>query len=1083
MKLLNLRFKNLNSLYGQWNIDFTAQEFQSHSIFALTGPTGAGKSTILDAVCLALYGETPRLGRITKSQNEIMSRKTGECSAEVIFETKSGRFRCSWEQHRAHKKIYGNLTEPSHEIADAESNKLLASQKRKVLAAVIEKTGMDFDQFTRSILLAQGSFDTFLKAPLEEKSMILEQITGTEIYTDISLAVHLKYKEENDKYRRIQEWIDRVNLLPDEDVNEVEKNLASVRMEEQSLTGLLEKNDKATAWKSMLLKLEVECRNLEKEKGLLEDEVNQFLPQRIVLNRALKAVNFDAEYAILKNLLTQLEADRQAILAIQEKQPQQNAEFQKVHQVLMQAELSVLNSKKDYEKVRPVIQMVRLLDQQLSDKKKDLADILKGYEKTALTIEHNREKQSEQQALLLKLLSQLDQNVAYQNEHACDEWLISGLEGLKERFKNVALQNEKIDELENLLTSLRSGWSGYKAKLKALQRQKDACSLKVKNLQIHRVQMQKYLEKLLAGELLREIKTRLKTLQEKQILMAKIAGLEEMRAQLEDGKVCPLCGSKAHPFSHENVPAPNALDQEIQDVSERIHTIESTEKERNDAENLMKELQAKLLKIELEEKLMLSEQENAVKRGDQCKEDIKILEKDLDTMKMEALLLLQPLGIQSISSDLQAILRTLESRLLKWKQNLKNKVDWDHKIIEQQNLLKQTDAEIRMQLDALKKIEQNKNTAQKDLEGFLKKRSELFGDKNPDQEEKQCLKKMNHSENMQKLARDKYHEMKNLLERCAAELDSLQKKNNENTLDYEEKHPLFLARISAEGFAYEKDYRQASMPSKERNVLAEKARQLDERLLSLNTRLFERQERIINEKKLALTELSLDELKAEEEKLKLHLSELRKNISELTVKLLQNNQAKEQLKKELVKKNAQQNELERWKKLHELIGSSDGKKFRNFAQGLTFERMVSHANQQLRKMTDRYVLLRDLSNELELNVMDTWQAGEIRSTKNLSGGESFLVSLALALGLSKMSSRKVQVDSLFLDEGFGTLDEESLDTALNTLAELQEDGKLIGVISHVQALKDRIPVQIEVNRVSGGKSIISGPGCKSMADS
>ena len=160
-----------------------------------------------------------------------------------------------------------------------------------------------------------------------------------------------------------------------------------------------------------------------------------------------------------------------------------------------------------------------------------------------------------------------------------------------------------------------------------------------------------------------------------------------------------------------------------------------------------------------------------------------------------------------------------------------------------------------------------------------------------------------------------------------------------------------------------------------------------------------------------------------------------------------------------------------------MIGSTDGKKYRNFAQGLTFEMMIGHANRQLQKMTDRYLLARDDSQPLELNVVDNYQAGEIRSTKNLSGRESFIVSLSLALGLSHMASKNVRVDSLFLDEGFGTLDEEALDTALETLAGLQQDGKLIGVISHVPALKERISTQIQVTPQTGGRSQISGPGC------
>lgn len=163
-----------------------------------------------------------------------------------------------------------------------------------------------------------------------------------------------------------------------------------------------------------------------------------------------------------------------------------------------------------------------------------------------------------------------------------------------------------------------------------------------------------------------------------------------------------------------------------------------------------------------------------------------------------------------------------------------------------------------------------------------------------------------------------------------------------------------------------------------------------------------------------------------------------------------------------------------------MIGSADGKKFRTFAQGLTFQIMVSNANIQLEKMSDRYLLTRDEGSPLELNVIDNYQGGEVRSTKNLSGGEGFIISLALALGLSNMASQNMSVDSLFLDEGFGTLDEDSLDIALDTLTNLQSEGKLIGVISHVQSLKERILTQIKVEKVSGGHSQLSGPGCRQL---
>jgi len=126
-------------------------------------------------------------------------------------------------------------------------------------------------------------------------------------------------------------------------------------------------------------------------------------------------------------------------------------------------------------------------------------------------------------------------------------------------------------------------------------------------------------------------------------------------------------------------------------------------------------------------------------------------------------------------------------------------------------------------------------------------------------------------------------------------------------------------------------------------------------------------------------------------------------------------------------------------------------------------------------MTDRYILRPDPNIPLDLAVIDTWQAGETRSTKNLSGGESFIVSLALALGLSGMASKKVRVDSLFLDEGFGTLDDEALETALIALSGLHQQGKLIGIISHVPAIKERISTRIIVERRSNARSVIRNP--------
>ncbi|MBE0584499.1 MAG: hypothetical protein IH612_12175, partial [Desulfofustis sp.] len=293
-----------------------------------------------------------------------------------------------------------------------------------------------------------------------------------------------------------------------------------------------------------------------------------------------------------------------------------------------------------------------------------------------------------------------------------------------------------------------------------------------------------------------------------------------------------------------------------------------------------------------------------------------------------------------------------------------------------------------------------------------------------------------------------------------------------------EQEAAFRDRLSGAGFADERGFNEDCLPEKQRLALSRQAQELADEKTKLMTRQRDTMHQLEHERGKQLSDQPREEISRRQAEAAAAQKTLQQEIGGLRQQLAENERLKETQRQRLLIAAAQQREWERWDQLHELIGSADGKKYRNFAQGLTFELMVGHANRQLQKMSDRYLLVRDRDHPLELSVIDNYQAGEIRSTKNLSGGESFLVSLSLALGLSQMASDKVRVDSLFLDEGFGTLDDEVLDMALETLAGLQQDGKLIGVISHVPALKERIAARIEVVPQTGGRSRIVGPGCR-----
>ena len=264
----------------------------------------------------------------------------------------------------------------------------------------------------------------------------------------------------------------------------------------------------------------------------------------------------------------------------------------------------------------------------------------------------------------------------------------------------------------------------------------------------------------------------------------------------------------------------------------------------------------------------------------------------------------------------------------------------------------------------------------------------------------------------------------------------------------------FAIRLRQSAFADEAAFMAANLAEQERKQLAQQAQQLADEKIALNTKQQDKTVALEAERLKHMTDQPQNFHEQTLAQLVTRQQALQQEIGGIQQKLKDNERIRQKQQEQLQTINAQKRECARWDLLHELIGSADGKKYRNFAQGLTFEVMIRHANRQVQKMSDRYFLI--------------------------SGGESFIISLALALGLSHMVSHNIQVDSLFLDEGFGTLDEEALDTALETRASLQQQGKLPGIISHVAALQERISTRIQVIPQSGGRSRLSGPGCSHL---
>jgi exonuclease SbcC len=1081
MKIISLRFKNLNSLYGEWAIDFTHPEYTGSGIFALTGPTGAGKSTILDAVCLALYGATPRLGKITAGGNEIMSRQTGECYAEVVFESRDKLFRSFWGQHRARKKPDGNLIAARHEISDVRTGRPIETQKSRVGQVIEEKTGMDFDRFTRSILLAQGGFDTFLKADMEQKSRILEQITGTGIYSEISRRVHERLRDEKDKLKLLEAQTAGIEVLTPEEESQVQQDLAQKHKQETDMAARTVELQKAVAWLTGIQNLEKELQDLSEETKRLHADMVEFKPLRDRLNRALTAAGLEGAFAALSAVRKQQAADQTQLKALEQEMPKRETCFHNKEADLKAAAHATVQAKEHLKQAAPLIQKIRLLDQALAEKKQALLKDRERCNTETAAIDSDRHRLKQKQEKQVQAVAALKKVDVFFETHVRDEWLVEGFAGIKEQLDFLNALKKEIDRIT----------ADEKKAGAALQKAVEILAQCTKHSRDHRQklaraagrveQAKKQLSDLLGDRLLREYRAEKDTLLREMALLKTIVQLEEYRHRLQDGAPCPLCGAREHPFAKGNVPVPDHTEKKISALSRLIHQAEDQEALIKKLDTAESQVRRTLAEKDKQEAAQTHEKTMAQKHLADVTQRLRMARESFEQLKQKVSARLRPLGVEEIpDSDVPLLLTSLEQRRNQWQKQVQAKAQCEKHLGELDSDIKRLAAVIDTRTRGLAEKQAALAVAETARKAQRKTRRELFEDKDPEEEENRLNQTVADAEAVEKKAAGQRDEARHQWQSTVTQMATLKGRIQQSATELKSMEPNFQKKHLAAGFSNEEQFLKARLPENEKERLQKKAKALDDRQTDLAARQKDREQRLAAEKARQVNDHTMEQLEPAVRDHEHALKQLQDEVAGLRHRLKQNRVARERIKETQTRIQAQQNECRRWEKLHGLIGSADGKKYRNFAQGLTFELMVSHANRQLEKMTDRYLLIRDEDHPLELNVVDNYQAGEIRSVRNLSGGESFIVSLTLALGLSRMASRKVRVDSLFLDEGFGTLDEEVLETALETLSGLHQDGKLIGIISHVSALKERISTRISVTPVSGGKSRLSGPGCRKI---
>jgi len=1241
MRILTLRLKNLNALKGEWKIDFTQSPFIDNGLFAITGPTGAGKTTLLDAICLALYHQTPRLGPISTSNNDIMTRGTAECLAEVEFDIKGKAYRAFWSMRRARGKVDGNLQSADVELAEVESGKVLATQVRPKSEEIEKLTGLNFARFTKSMMLSQGDFAAFLNANEADRAELLEELTGTEIYGQISQTVHQQFSDAKQKKKEFAIKLEGVTLLSDEQITQLEEEQAQTKSQVAAFNQTLVELQKQQQWQQAFNANELTIKEASEAQQSANNAINEAKQQLDLLAQSEPAEKLrlpflqrnglqqdvtrykerlEEKAAQLPDLKTQkaqlsLEVtNAEQALALTKQQSSElekriNEQVVPLDNQIAQLTTEQQKANENAARLKQSINTLTLKRTEIENASADnktklgeletylrehhslsgMAEFISGWSETARHIEHDQ-KQLETLTQSVKndrqALSSLDDAIAKTNE---------SLSTLTQTFDDKNGQVAKCEKaLQAALSDKPSDTNSANATSKAsLQQERDTKLHHWDNvLQIGHIQQQYLaleqdkvslnaqkddLAKQLAQQqsdrqaLVDAYKQTRSNLKDIEAIIALDAEVAHLRAQLKSGEPCPVCGANEHTTSSVVIDVPetiqkrDSLKQQLDDIEQQgarakesvtqsEFTLAQVNKQLEQAsgqrDTLLEKWQqiSSVLSADIPsfEKVDINTSQSVAQFTQQFKtrlDDISAQLTRLDECEQALNAALQAKNeaqqlLQAKQSELAVSLQqreTFEKQFNERNVELENKTKrvndgilalsetmtahgadihnlsidgiatWLNEKAEALKAYKhnhQLHAKLKDELQGVSStllvVNRDIESAENQLKGVCEELVQL--DKSlkalrdsrttvfPEGDIAETRNKANAAQEMAERnvneCKSRLQQTDTILSRLEAEIAQLNEQMREKEQALTEATEHFSRQLASSPFDDEQAFSNALLDEDTRNTLLELQKRLAQQKQQADLKLenaLATQQSLKAHANAAQWQSELEEHGAQWLDTKItqqaqQRDTLLSSLGQIEQQLSANNQARErqqQLVDEMAAFEAYYDDITY---LHSLIGSASGDKFRRFAQGLTLDNLVQLANQQLDKLHGRYQLIRKENEGLGLSVLDTWQGDVVRDTKTLSGGESFLVSLALALALSDLVSHKTSIDSLFLDEGFGTLDAETLDVALDALDNLNASGKMIGVISHIEAMKERIPTQLKVIKRNGvGLSALEKP--------
>lgn len=1132
MKFLQLEILNLASLDKQGGevINFEEGALGESTIFSIVGPTGSGKSTLLDAICLALYNRAPRYPRKKGDKNQnieifgaadasesnrlaptdsrnILTRGKKEGYSKLTFLANNGSiYRAEWHV-RFQRVRYENAKTALYKITRNGEEITEEAADWNELPNII---GLDYDQFLRTVLIAQGSFANFLTAKENERYELLEKLIGCEeTYTNIATEIKKAKDQATDAYNQMAASVEAVkqNLLNDEELAQLKEEIDRLEKAEKELNSQLQAISKDLQW------FEENDKQI-KQIAIYQKDMEQAADAIKAMQAQILRLQLHDEVQPAVNQLQEVERQTQSIHEQEENILKAEGNIKSQESAISESEKTLASLKKavskaqgQLEKTLPVIAEARALKTKmeaampnLKEKKEALELAQKENQSAQKDVEENDrnikkwETETEKANLALKATQE---EIAKQKQVLHEATQAAEQAWETERNKTAG---QNIEELQNSKTVADRKLQDVQQAIKVVAHLDAATTEKQKNeerilvLGKRNEEIDEALGKLTIEALTQETLT----LRNAYTLMVS-EKWEIHRANLTEGKPCPLCGSTTHPYHTDNRQFEEATTElsQLLKVKEDLLKLQqkeekdlSGERKQNDGEvqTLQKQQEKlsgeiatyeeewkaliaqypKIPKAEAELKLLLPIYENKAKDASSKLSLFNKIQKEIERLTQ--------LKDKAVKDE--AAYESKASTILNKAQESTSTCVT--KLTEQKALTANLISQQKSKEEAYGKALQAWNSAKKEMEEWQEKYKQILNGEEPDAAEQRLTAAKDEATKAADIQNENINKLKAELANSKGSHQTMlsQNKTMKENLQAKEKELDFWIE------EYNKQLEEKSIepPFIDRNTIREMLHSAED----WNAIRWEKDEK---EKAVAsTTALYQSAEKAHQQHLEHQPAQTRDALLTIQQEYQERSQRNELIAVNARMQNHQEavkllgdkaealklvtQEKDDWTAITDAIGA-DGKTLRKIAQCYTLSFLIAHANQEIRKFNSRYEL-QQVKHSLGIRVIDHDRADDIRDTTSLSGGETFIVSLGLALGLSALSSRNISFENLFIDEGFGTLDPDTLATVIDSLAMLQSSqGKKVGVISHTDTMSERITTQIRIikNGNSGSSHI------------